>query len=100
MTISEPFELSDVEAFAQVDASVSDKLRCGEPMNRLKAPQKKFSDLLQGEGKFADDEFDEAQAMNGLTDYKWQRMSDVFKPEDGYSLWGTNGVNFDEINQG
>lgn len=38
--------------------------------------------------------------MDTFSNYRWVRMSDVFKPEDGYSLWGSEGINFDEINQG
>lgn len=94
------FEFAEIEAQSFVEADAMDHLRCGEPFKRFANPQVDFAALLEANGKWTDPEFDEVQAMQGQSDYIWKRMSDEFPEEKGYSLWGANGINFDEINQG
>ena len=31
---------------------------------------------------------------------QWKRISETYKAEDGYSLWGDNGISLHDIRQG
>ena len=74
-----------------------DRLQCGEPFKRFANAQPDFAKLLEAEGKWTDPEFDQEQAMQDQSGYVWKRISDVFPESAGYSLWGTNGIDFDDI---
>jgi len=100
MLTLEDFELATIQAESLVETEAMDTLRCGEQFKRFATEQPNFAELLQAEGKWTDPEFDEQQAMQGQGNYIWKRMSDEFPESKGYSLWGANGINFDEINQG
>ena len=85
-------------------------------MDRLKqGPEQRFYEIQDGENKYWDKSFAGSNAIrwednvydpskNGLEHHleflKWRRMGTEFPANEGYSLWGKNGVSVHDIRQG
>jgi len=100
---------------AQTEQKKAKKHGCQFAFNRLRGgPDADFYDIQEGTKKYTHKEFSGKKAIrwwdnphtegNGLKwhmkNAEWKRISKVYKPNKGYSLFGTNGVSPNDIEQG